>query len=368
MKKIFVFLLIFLSSSTYQSCSFEKIDNPLREPYTEEEFNLLVEDLKLSVVTMLDYYLDFDLGLGSGMIFKKEEASPNTYYYYVLTNNHVVEGVTRIMIKTAFDTLEEGDIYAFPSDDEMTRGNEDIAIVRFESSFEYPLIPIIPYEDENTHVQLSVGQTVFGIGTPTEEENHNLVTNLGIITNLSNSFISHTANINAGNSGGPLFSSDGTFIGVNTQRLETLRDRDMELVYLINDSIDVNQTAKMIKRRLDGVTPKIGIQIVTYSNFISIDYSVFGDEGMLFDPYDHVPVNEVGVVIIEVNSTRSSSGILQRYDLIKKVDGKTVVSNEQLIDMLSPIIKGKTYTFEVIRKNEVTNKFETKVLDVTINR
>lgn len=361
MKKVYAFSLVLLLL-LLTSCLPSEIAHPIRDVPTEKEFQALVEDLSDSTVNLFGYYMTFEVSLGSGLIFDREPSKDGMYYYYVLTNNHVVETMTYMKVKTNQGNIEIGDIYAFPLSE---TDNDDIAIVRFESSYEYPLIEIKPLDTEtNTYVQLSVGQYVFGIGTPVSKDNFNLTTNLGIISDLNSYYVSHTANINPGNSGGPLFSYDGTFIGVNTQRVEIING---ETIYLVGDAIHVNKVAEIVQKRLNSVTPKLGIVIRPYDDFVSMEYEAyFGDKAEDFDPYDFVPKNSSGVVIIEVNSTRSSAGILERFDLVQKLNGIEIKSNEDLIAGIGTLQVGNTYTFEVVRFNEDLQTFENLELEVVI--
>lgn len=364
MKRIISFLIILLFTFTLIGCS-NNIELSIIDDYTESEFNELVEKLKLSTVLIEEYYLDYNLGHGSGLIYYREELDNNTYRYYVLTNNHVVKYGTRVVIKTYYKE-EEGDVYASYDGDKDIPDNEDIAIIRFDSNIDYPLIDIIPF-NEKKYLEVYKGQKVFAIGTPSYVENYNLVSNIGVISSISRNFISHTTNINAGNSGGPLFSIDGTFIGVNTQRIEYLENKNNELVYLISDSIDANQVAYMINKRLKEVTPRIGISILDYEKFININYQDITDgKNVIFDPFLYVPHGESGVVVLEVNSTRPSYGILNRYDLIKEVNGNPVYNVSQLAQEIGTISEGNTYEFKVIRKNPITNQFDNINLTVII--
>lgn len=135
----------------------------------------------------------------------------------------------------------------------------------------------------------------------------------------------------------------------------------------MGDAIHVNKVAEIIQRRLSNVTPKLGIIIRPYDDFVSMEYEAyFGDKAADFDPYDYVPKNSSGVVIIEVNSTRSSAGILERFDLVTKTNGVEIKSNEDLINAIGTLQVGNTYTFEVVRFNEDLQIFENLELEVVI--
>ena len=75
---VFFFFVILLAGSSYS----DSIKTP-----TEDEFHEMVENLKEAVVTVKIKYMEFNVGIGSGMIYKKE-ASPNQMYYYFCCKHH----------------------------------------------------------------------------------------------------------------------------------------------------------------------------------------------------------------------------------------------------------------------------------------
>lgn len=357
MRKILLgILLVFLVVLT--GCQSSVVNHPLRETPTEEEQIAIIRELKNSTVALHGKYMELETALGSGMIFMREESPNGKYYYYVVTNNHVVDGSTRMTVVTQYDREEIGDIYS-TSLDENTAAHEDIAIIRFESDFDYPVVEIIPYEDPETVLKVSIGQTVFGIGSPSSKDNFNLMTNYGVISDFGGRWITHTTNINPGNSGGPLFSYDGTFIGINTQRVEQVDNR---IIYLISESIDANQVADMIDLRLNAVTPKLGISVLDMEKFLLIDE----DDEHEFDPEDHVNPLIDGIVVLDTAATRSSYGILMMYDVIVEVNGVAVTSLEDFTQSISPIEIGDVFEMVVSRRHETLPIYQEVDVVVTI--
>jgi S1-C subfamily serine protease len=347
------FLMVVLISN---GCAKVDFDHPIRVTPTEEEYVELVRELKKSTVSLRGFQVGIELSLGSGMIFAKEPSPNGSTFYYVVTNNHVVDDITGILIDTDFDRSEHGDIYLTAPQDYASF--EDIAIVRFESDFEYPIIKIVPLEEEK-QIGVTVGQYVFGIGSPSTKDNLNLVTNIGVISAVDSRYIVHTANINPGNSGGPLFSYDGTFIGINSSRLERING---EMIYLVSDAIDANQVARLINNLFENRVPKLGIIITEMSNFMQIDK----DDRFEWDPQDYVDPLIEGLVILEVGSTRPSFGILQMYDVITHINGVKVTTRDQLAEVVGTIEIGNVYEFTVVRKHEFLPTYEELTLEVEI--
>lgn len=358
MKRLFKVLIIcsFLFISLAGFASKDLITEP-----TEDEFHEIVTQLQESTVSIIIYHMEFKLGIGSGMIYDKEETGNDTYYYYVVTNQHVVDDATHVKIQMNNGNIELGDVYA-PANTQSS-GYEDIAVVRFESSETYKIIPM----PENTNIfsplKLTIGQKVFGIGSPVDVAYANNVSDVGIVTKQTANFIVHTANINPGNSGGPLFTMDGKFIGINTQRLEVING---EVVEGIAESIIVDRVAYLIKQRLDSVTPKLGINVMNHDNFLLSDYSIFGEQAKDFNPRNLIPQNTSGVVVIDIGSTRPSYGKLALYDLIVSINGESVSNLDQLSTTLGTLAYGNQYDFGVYRYNESSNAFEYHIVSVIL--
>lgn len=349
---IFAFIGISLGGFVNQQSTLEP---------TEEDFTKIVSELKESTVSISIYYMEFKLGIGSGMIYDKVETEHDSYLYYVVTNQHVVEDATHVKIHLNNGNIEIGDVYAPATS--TAYGYEDIAVVRFESKEEYKIIPMPENVNILNPLRLTVGQKVFGIGTPIDIKYANNVSDLGIVTKQTANFIVHTANINPGNSGGPLFTVDGTFVGINTQRLEII---DGELVEGIAESIVVDRVVTLIEQRLASVTPKLGINVMNHDAFLALDYSKFGEQAKDFNANDLIPKSKDGIVVMDVGSTRPSHNNLERYDLITSVNGKPISTIEQLSQELGNLAYGNTYYFEVYRMNKTTNNFELINVSITL--
>ncbi|TWU55829.1 Do family serine endopeptidase [Rubripirellula reticaptiva] len=139
-------------------------------------------------------------GIGSGVIIDSAGI--------VLTNNHVVEGGGKVIVRTQ-------DGREFVATEVLTDPKTDIAVVKFNGD---PSLVAAAIGDSDT---MAVGDWVVALGQPFGLESTvtaGIVSakNRGIgITDREN-FIQTDAAINPGNSGGPLVNLRGEVIGINT--------------------------------------------------------------------------------------------------------------------------------------------------------
>jgi S1-C subfamily serine protease len=137
---------------------------------------------------------------------------------YIVTNNHVVDGATRVIVTFSDGTEAEAKIIG-------TDPYSDLAVIKVEVT-DIALTPLALGDSE----ALKVGQTVIAIGNP-YNLNNSMTT--GIISGLGRMLAADSATIgssgysipnviqtdaaiNPGNSGGPLFNLQGEVIGINT--------------------------------------------------------------------------------------------------------------------------------------------------------
>jgi len=127
---------------------------------------------------------------------------------YIVTNNHVIDGANKVRVK-----LQDG--RAFTAKIIGTDAKTDLALLKIKAA--KPL----PYVEFGDSARLRVGNVVLAVGNPfglggTVTAGIVSARNRDINAGPYDDFIQTDAAVNQGNSGGPLFDTDGKVVGVNT--------------------------------------------------------------------------------------------------------------------------------------------------------
>jgi S1-C subfamily serine protease len=272
-------------------------------------------------------------GGGSGFVFTPDGL--------VLTNSHVVHGATRIDV-----SLPDGQ--RFPA---QTIGDDpatDLAVIRIGlSSNDAPHLVAAPLGDSQ---RLRVGQLAIAIGNP---YGFQYTVTAGVVSALGRSLRSYSgrliedviqtdASLNPGNSGGPLVTSDGRVVGVNTATIMGAQG--------LCFAIGIN-TAKFVAGRLlrDGRIRR---------SYIGVEAQTVPLLRRVVRFYD-LP-SESGVIVASVtNGSPAQNAGLREGDVILAMDGKTVAGVDDLHRLLTDARVGASSALTVLRHTE---KLELKVV------
>jgi S1-C subfamily serine protease len=258
---------------------------------------------------------------GSGFIFTQDG--------YILTNSHVVHNATKIQV-----TLSDGRSYAgeMIGDDP----DSDLAVIRIYA----PNLVAARLGDSQA---VKVGQLAIAIGHP-----YGLQTTVttGVISALGRSFRSHSgklidniiqtdAALNPGNSGGPLVTSSGQVIGINTAIVAAAQG--------ICFAVPIN-TAKL-------VIP----ELMRYGK-VSRAYIGIGGQNVQISPrimFFHELSVDTGIFVmfIEANSPAHKAG-LQQGDIIVAFNNQAVPTMDDLYNLLTPQYIGVRSRLTVVRQHQ----------------
>ena len=157
---------------------------------------------------------------------------------YIVTNYHVIEAAYQRNYKVSV-MFYDGTTY-----DATIVGVEetnDIAVLKIDAT---GLTPVDVGDSESIHV----GEEVYAIGNPLGELAFTMTTghvsalDRSITTNESSTAINmfqFDAAVNSGNSGGPLYDSEGKVIGVVTAKYSSTGVEGLSFAIPVNDAIDI---------------------------------------------------------------------------------------------------------------------------------
>ncbi|MDA1225683.1 MAG: trypsin-like peptidase domain-containing protein [Bacteroidetes bacterium] len=245
------------------------------------------------------------VGTGSGVII-----SPDGY---IITNYHVIENSTEVIVTTNDNREYEAEIIGF---DEVT----DIAVLKIDtdSNLEY-----IFFGDSDSTL---IGEWVLAVGNP---YNLNSTVTAGIISSKSRdlnefdqknqSFIQTDAAVNFGNSGGALVNIQGELIGINTL-IQSMTGGYVGYSFAV-PSNTVRKIFEDIIEYGDVQKGLLGVRGVALRSSYSKQLNVEESEGFYID-------------VIEPGFGADNAG-LQKGDIIKSIDDVNINRFSDLSGYLS---------------------------------
>jgi len=346
-KKILYLLLVVLSLFTLAGCSFAlRAETPYQSPTPYEQLRIdMIATVEKSVVAVKT-----ETGHGSGIIYKSEPILESSEtLYYVMTNYHVVENGGEMTVHFGSGKTD------IPVFDYAGYKLYDIAVVRFKSNKTFRVHNVAPINN-NTITEIVKGQDVYAIGSPHNLDKFNYVTQ-GIVSlntfpynGVNGLAIMHDAELNPGNSGGPLFNLNGELIGINVAKIPTVSSKDGTIAAEgLNYSLSINKIAPIVRNFTNGDynevvrKPRLGVSVLDVLDFLN------PKEGPSMDPA-LLPPNPVGVVVVGFDQTRNAKDVLEMYDLIIGMNGTPVTSTASIIAQLANAKFGDSHVLTVMRK------------------
>ena len=284
-----------------------------------------------SVVVVNNYRNSRLTGYGSGFVYKKDSK-----YGYIMTNNHVVEDATDIILTLSNGEEVEGEVLG-------TDSYMDVAVVRIDAD------KVLQVAQIGDSTESKLGDTVFTVGTPVSTEYAGTVTK-GIIsgenreitvTNNGSEYMMEAiqidASINPGNSGGPLVNINGEVIGVNSVKLVESSVEGMGF------AIPIEVAMSQIEKLENGeaiARPVIGVSLYDLDSL-----PLIGNSDLKIDSSV-----KSGVVVNSVDSgSDAEEAGLERNDIIIKVDGTNVKGSAHLKYLLYKHNIGDSVKLTIIR-------------------
>ena len=260
------------------------------------------------------------LSLGSGVIVSREG--------YILTNDHVVEGVSDIKV-----TLFDGRVV--PGKIVGTDPDTDLAVVRVNATG----LTAITFGQSD---QAKVGDIVLAIGDPFSVGQ---TVTMGIISAVGrelggnsspfSNFIQTDAAINPGNSGGALVDTNGNLIGVNT--LIFSRSGGYQG---IGFAIPVSLAKRVMEQIIETGTVTrgwFGVEVADITPELAESLGLRGTQGAI-------------IGAIERGSPAERSG-MRLGDVIVAVNGRPVANSTATLNAIAGVTPGMSVPVKVLRRN-----------------
>ncbi len=263
------------------------------------------------------------LSLGSGVIVSRDG--------YILTNDHVVEGVSDIQVTLSDGRTLTGKVVG-------TDTETDLAVVRVTATG----LTAITFGQSD---QARVGDVVLAIGDPFSVGQ---TVTMGIISALGReirpanpfgSFIQTDAAINPGNSGGALVDTSGNLIGINT--LIFSRSGGYQG---IGFAIPATLAKRVLEQIIETGTVTrgwFGVEMAELTPELAESLGLKGTRGAI-------------VGGIERASPAERSG-MKLGDVVVAVNGRPVGDTTAALNAIAEIPPGKTVPVKVVRRNQELN-------------
>ncbi len=271
--------------------------------------------------------------VGSGFIVDKSGL--------IVTNAHVVEGTTRIMVK--LDSGEE-----FPATIVGADTATDIAVLKIDAQRD---LPFLKFGDSD---KVNVGDWVLALGSPF---GLNRTVTAGIVsttrretpnTSPFQKFIQTDAAINRGNSGGPLVNMSGEVIGVNSQIATSTGDYNG--IGFALPAADAQYVYEEIRENGAVKRGYIGIALESVREEFARVYGL---------------PDAKGAIITDVRDPQSSAAKagLKAGDVILAFNGKTIENAQDLIKLVAGSKPDQTVELDVAReKGNALERFTASIV------
>jgi serine protease Do len=256
-------------------------------------------------------------GAGSGFLISADG--------YVVTNNHVVEGATDVVVSLA-------DGRQFPARIIGRDPPTDLAVVKVEARD-------LPYVSFASSALPQVGDWVVAVGNPFGLGG---TATAGIVSaqgrEIGETYVGYLqidAPINSGNSGGPSFDLQGRVVGVNSA-IFSPSGGSVGIGFAIPSDLAERVTLQLIREgRVTRGYVGVGAQDLTPTLAMRLDAR-----------------GRRGAVIVEVDPKGPAGGRLKPGDVVTAIDDAAIASAGGLLRAIAAAAPGQQVTLQVLRRGQ----------------
>ena len=298
-----------------------------------------VVEITTEIVSNNSYFQQYvESGAGSGVIISTDG--------YIITNNHVIEGASKITVRLTTGTEYEAVLIG-------TDSQSDIAVLKVDATG-------LPYATIGDSSKLAVGEEVLAIGNPLGSLGGS-VTN-GIISALDREItidgqkmqlLQTNAAINPGNSGGGLFNMNGELIAIVNAKSYGDAIEGLGFAIPINYAHEVAQ--ELLRNGYVSGRPAIGISYIVIDDYMDLmRFRVSAYGVYVYDGGETSLANGDRIVRFgdyEVQNAENLKSAIQSYKVGDTVN-VTVVRNGQYTDLSVTLIEDKPVETKIELKTE----------------
>ena len=260
-------------------------------------------------------------GAGSGVIISEDG--------YIVTNNHVIEGVSSIKVRTIDGTEYTAKLIG-------TDSKTDLAVIKIEA------------QDLKAAVfgssgSLKVGQSVIAVGNPLGELGGTVTD--GIISALERemtiegarmNLLQTNAAVNPGNSGGGLFNLYGELVGIVNAKTSGSGIEGLGFAIPIDDARDVIE--ELIDLGYVSGRAYMGVTLIDINDYMTAA---------------SYRVNRYGVYILEVETgSPADNAGLRAGDYVEGIDDELISRSDALVQYIATKSVGDTVTMYIERNGQ----------------
>jgi putative serine protease PepD len=264
--------------------------------------------------------------VGSGVIIRADG--------YILTNNHVVENASKIVVSLGTTDLTATVVGADPA--------SDLAVIKIDKTG----LPAAVIGDSSS---LEVGEGVIAVGSPfgldktvtsgivSALHRTNLASGQSGVTSYTN-LIQTDAPINPGNSGGALADFSGAVVGINTLILSPAGQLGTSQSAGIGFAIPIDFAKSIADQLIAGkkiTHPFLGVSAATVTPQIAQFYSL--------------PVSSGALVQQVTSGSPAETAGIKVGDIIVSIDGQAISTSEDVFAAVRGAKVGQQVQVEVVR-------------------
>jgi serine protease Do len=253
-------------------------------------------------------------GAGSGFIIDADGS--------ILTNNHVIEGAERILVKLSDGRSLRARVVGADPD-------TDIALLKVDGQRGLPVAPL------GDSASLRMGEWVCAIGNPLGYE-HSVT--VGVVSYLGrklfdsslDDYIQTDAAINFGNSGGPLINTRGEVIGINA----AISSRASNIGF----AVPINGASAILPQlRARGRVSRGYMGVALHDIDVDLQHSL------------HIGVSQGALVQDVTKGSPAERAGIRPYDVIVGFEGEAVANDDELIHAISSRLPDTMTQLRVVR-------------------